>query len=194
MFLQLTSLGKVSRMKHLLQSPFTLAKGMLAKIEREIEWAGKGKKAAILAKMNGLVEPEMIKALYKASQAGVQIDLVVRAMCSLRPGVKGLSDNIRVKSVIGRFLEHHRAFYFQNGGDAELYLSSADWMERNLFRRVEIAFPILDKKIRERIIENLHGYLDDDAETWTLAADGSYSRVNRGTKGIQQKLLDELAA
>jgi polyphosphate kinase len=190
-FLQLTSLGKVSKAKHLLQSPFTLAKEMHKKIEREAEWAGKGKPARIIAKMNSLVEPEIIKSLYKASQAGVQVDLVVRGMCCIRPGVKDLSENIRVKSVIGRFLEHHRIFFFQNGGDSELYLSSADWMERNLFRRVEVAFPILDKKIRERIVEHLHSYLDDDAETWTLHADGSYSRINKGVKGAQQKLLED---
>jgi polyphosphate kinase len=190
-FLQLTSLGKAAKHKHLLQSPFTLAKEMLKKIEREIEWAGKGKKAAIIAKMNALVESEIIKALYRASQAGVQVDLIVRGMCSLRPGVKGLSENIRVKSIVGRFLEHHRAFYFHNGGDVEVYLSSADWMERNLFRRVEIAFPLLDKKIRERVVEHLQGYLNDDAETWTLHADGTYSRIRKGAKGMQQKLLEE---
>ncbi len=193
-FLQLTSLGKASKMKHLLQSPFTLAKEMHKKIEREIEWAGRGKPARIIAKMNALVEPDIIKSLYRASQAGVQVDLVVRGMCSLRPEVKGLSENIRVKSIVGRFLEHHRIFYFQNGGDPEVYLSSADWMERNLFRRVEIAFPILDKKIRERVIEHLHGYLNDDAETWTLHQDGSYTRVRKGAKGMQQKLLEETTA
>ncbi|HZP14167.1 MAG TPA: polyphosphate kinase 1 [Nevskiaceae bacterium] len=192
-FLQLTSLGKAAKHKHLLQSPFTLAKEMHKKIEREIEWAGKGKPARIIAKMNALVEPEIIKTLYRASQAGVQVDLIVRGMCSLRPGVKGLSDNIRVKSIIGRFLEHHRVFYFGNGGDPEVYLSSADWMERNLFRRVEIAFPLLDKKIRERVVDHLNGYLADDAETWTLHADGTYSRVRKGAKGMQQKLLEEVA-
>jgi polyphosphate kinase len=193
-FLQLTSLGKVSKMKHLLQSPFTLAKEMHRKIERETEHALKGRPARIIAKMNALVEPEIIKALYKASQAGVQIDLIVRAMCSLRPGVAGLSETIRVKSVIGRFLEHHRAFYFHNGGDAELYLSSADWMERNLFRRVEVAFPILDKKIRERIIEELQAYLDDTVSSWLLGADGGYRRPEISGKGVQIKLLEELTA
>jgi polyphosphate kinase len=193
-FLQLTSLGKVTRMKHILQSPFTLAKEMQKKIEREIDWIGKGKPARIIAKMNALVEPDIIKALYRASQAGVQVDLVVRGMCSLRPEVKGLSENIRVKSIVGRFLEHHRIFHFANGGDPEVYLSSADWMERNLFRRVEIAFPLLDKKIRERVIEHLQGYLNDDAETWTLHQDGTYSRVRKGAKGMQQKLLEEATA
>ncbi|MGH8704723.1 MAG: polyphosphate kinase 1, partial [Burkholderiales bacterium] len=124
-FLQLTSLGKVSKMKHLLQSPFTLAKELHRKIERETELAEKGKPARIIAKMNSLVEPEIIKALYKASQAGVSIDLIVRGACSLKPGVPGISDNIRVRSIIGRFLEHPRVIYLGNGGDSEVLLSSA---------------------------------------------------------------------
>lgn len=191
-FLQLTSLGKVSKLKHLLQSPFTLSKGMHAKIEREAEAARKGKPARIIAKMNGLVEPEIIQALYKASQAGVEIDLIVRGMCALRPGVKGLSENIRVRSIVGRFLEHHRVFYFHNGDEPEVFLSSADWMERNLFRRVEIAFPVLDKKIRERIIDQLHAYLADTAQSWFLHADGVYKRDHKPEgKGVQIKLLEE---
>ena len=191
-FLQLTSLGKTAKLKHLLQSPFTLAKGVHAKIEREIEFAKKGKPARILAKMNSLVEPEMIQALYQASQAGVQVDLVVRGMCSLRPGVKQLSENIRVRSVIGRFLEHHRVYAFGNGGETELYLSSADWMERNLFRRVEVATPVLDKKHRERIFEQLEAYLADTAQSWLLHADGSYHRIGKGEgKAVQMKLLEE---
>jgi polyphosphate kinase len=195
-FLQLTSLGKVSRMKHLQQSPFTLAKELHKKIEREAEAAEKGKPARIIAKLNAIVEPEIIKALYRASQAGVQIDLVVRGACSLKPGVPGLSDNIRVRSIIGRFLEHPRVVYFGNGGDPEVWLSSADWMERNFFKRIEVAFPILDKKHKERIIAELGGYLDDTAQTWLLQADGSYRRpdIAPGTEGIQQRLLEEVAA
>ncbi|TXH03334.1 MAG: polyphosphate kinase 1 [Nevskiaceae bacterium] len=192
-FLQLTSLGKVSKLKHLLQSPFTLAKSVHAKIERETDNARKGKPARIIAKMNALVDPDTIRALYQASQAGVEIDLVVRGMCSLRPGVKGLSENIRVRSVIGRFLEHQRVLYFHNGGEPELYLSSADWMERNLYRRVEIAFPVLDKKLRERIIEQLQAYLGDSAQSWFLRADGVYERAEKPEgKGIQGRLLDEI--
>ncbi|MFI4980444.1 MAG: RNA degradosome polyphosphate kinase, partial [Nevskiales bacterium] len=193
-FLQLTSLGKVSKLNRLLQSPFTLAKGMRDRIEREIGHAAKGKKAHIIAKMNALVEPEMIQALYQASQAGVQIDLIVRSMCSLRPGVPGLSENIRVRSIVGRFLEHPRVFYFANGGDQELWLSSADWMERNLFRRVEVAFPVLDKKIRERVIDQLQAYLDDTASSWLLQPDGTYQRApsEPGAKGVQVKLLEEI--
>jgi polyphosphate kinase len=191
-FLQLTSLGKVSKLKHLLQSPFTLSKGMHAKIEREAELARKGKSGRIIAKMNGLVEPEIIQSLYKASQAGVQIDLIVRGMCALRPGVKGLSENIRVRSIVGRFLEHQRVLYFQNGEEPEVFLSSADWMERNLFRRVEVAFPVLDKKHRERIIEQLQAYLTDTAQSWFLRADGVYQRAEKPAgKGIQDRLLDE---
>ncbi|MGH8461719.1 MAG: polyphosphate kinase 1 [Stenotrophobium sp.] len=190
-FLQLTSLGKVSKLKHLLQSPFTLAKALHSKIERETDAARKGKPARIIAKMNGLVDLDMIRALYAASTAGVQIDLIVRGMCSLRPGVKGLSENIRVRSIVGRFLEHHRAFYFQNGGEHELFLSSADWMERNLFRRVEIAFPVLDKKYRERIIEQLNGYLADSEQSWLLQADGTYQRASGDGKAIQTRLLEE---
>jgi len=195
-FMQLTSLSKTVRLKHLLQSPFTLAKETHKKIEREIELAQKGDKTArIIAKMNSLVEPEIIKALYRASQAGVQVDLVVRGMCSLKPGVAGLSENIRVKSVVGRFLEHHRVFYFHNGGEAEVYLSSADWMERNLFRRVEIAFPLLDRKLRERVIEQLQAYLDDQIQSWWLATDGSYTRSGKTSgRGVQLKLLEEIPA
>jgi polyphosphate kinase len=194
-FLQLTSLGKSSKMKHLLQSPFTLASGLHKKIEREIDLAGKGKPGRIIAKMNSLVEPEIIKALYRASQGGVQIDLVVRGACSLKPGLPGVSDNIRVRSVLGRFLEHPRVFCFGNGGDPEVWLSSADWMERNFFRRVEVAFPILDKKHRERIIAELESYLADTAQTWLLQPDGGYRRAEAaaGDKGIQQKLLEEAA-
>ncbi|HUP92195.1 MAG TPA: polyphosphate kinase 1 [Solimonas sp.] len=195
-FLQLTSLGKVSRLKHLLQSPFTLAREVHRRIEREIELAEKKKGGRIIAKLNSLVDPEIIRLLYRASQAGVQIDLVVRGMCSLKPGMPGISENIRVRSVIGRFLEHTRVLYFGNGGDPEVYLSSADWMERNFQRRVEVAFPVLDRKHRERIVAELHAYLEDTAQTWILQPDGSYLRAEAaaGAKGIQQKLLEDAAA
>lgn len=191
-FHQLTSLGKAAKMHRLLQSPFTMASGMHAKIEREANNAVSGKPARIVAKMNALVEPEMIVRLYAASQAGVKIQLVVRGMCSLRPGVKGLSENIEVHSVIGRFLEHHRTFYFENGGEPEVYLSSADWMERNLFRRVEIAFPLLDKKVRAEVIEQLMAYVEDRAQSWALRADGRYERLGGGGKGVQTRLLEVL--
>ncbi len=191
-FLQLTSLGKVSKLKHLLQSPFTLAKELHKKIERETDLAEKGKPGRIIAKFNSLVDPDIIRALYKASQAGVSIDLMVRGMCSLKPGLPRVSDNIRVRSIIGRFLEHTRVFYFGNNNEPEVWLSSADWMERNFLRRVEVAFPILDKKLKERLIGELSGYLGDSAQSWALRADGSYDPpAASGGKGIQQKLLEE---
>lgn len=195
-FLQLTSLGKVSKMKHLLQSPFTLSKELHKRIEREAELAAKGKPARIVAKMNALVEPEIIKSLYKASQAGVPIELIVRGPCSLRPGLPGISDTIRVRSVVGRFLEHTRVLCFGAGAEPEVWLSSADWMERNFFRRVEVAFPILDKRLRDRIVADLAGYLEDGPQAWHLAADGSYSRGTpaSGGRGIQQRLLEDAQA
>lgn len=137
-FQQLTSLGDTKNLEVLLQSPFTLKSGMIKRIEREAEHAQAGKTGRIIAKMNGLEERDIIDALYKASQAGVKIDLIVRGICSLRPGVPGLSENITVTSIIGRFLEHHRIYYFENdGAKPELYCSSADWMKRNLLARVE---------------------------------------------------------
>ncbi len=193
-FLQLTSLGKAAKMHRLLQSPFNMASGILQKIDREIEAAKAGKVARIVAKMNSLVEPETVIRLYAASQAGVQIDLVVRGMCGLRPGVKGMSENIRVRSVVGRFLEHHRVIYFENGaqGDFEIWLSSADWMERNLFRRVEIAFPLLEKKLRLQVRNQLMSYVADTAQSWLLQADGSYLAPAGSGKPVQQALLEEI--
>jgi polyphosphate kinase len=193
-FLQLTSLGKVSKLHSLLQSPFTLVKGMHERIDREIESAKKGRSARIIAKMNALVEPDIIRKLYTASQAGVQIDLIVRGMCSVRPGVPGLSENIRVRSIVGRFLEHHRVFCFHNDGHPEVWLSSADWMERNLFRRVEVAFPIKDKKLRARLLEHLDGYVADTAQSWILQSDGSSVRADPGaspTKAVQTWFLED---
>ncbi len=177
-FQQLTSLGRVSGLHALLQSPFTLHSGLLEKIEREIAHARAGRRARIAAKMNSLVEPAMIQALYRASTAGVRIDLVVRGQCCLRPGVPGVSDNIQVRSIIGRFLEHTRVYCFDNGGDPEVYCSSADWMDRNFFRRVEAAFPIRDPDLRARVIEELAMYLRDNVQAWSLHDDGSYVRVS----------------
>ncbi len=177
-FNQLTSLGKVPKLHSLLQSPFTLHKGMLDKIERETQAAAKGEKASIMIKVNSLTDTQLIQSLYRASIAGVQVDLVVRGMCRLRPGVAGVSDNIRVRSIIGRFLEHTRVFYFYNQGDEEVYGSSADWMERNMFRRVETCFPIDAPKLRQRVIEEMCYYLQDNMQAWLLNADGSYERVS----------------
>jgi len=180
-FLQLTSLGRVTRLQKLLQAPFALHKEFLHRIEREAGHARKGQPAHIMAKMNALVEPQMIQALYAASRAGVKIDLIVRGICSLRPGVPGLSENIRVRSIIGRFLEHTRVYWFLNNGNEELYCASADWMDRNFFRRVEVAFPIEDKTLRNRVIkEALNNYLADNTQAWELQPDGRYLRVTPG--------------
>lgn len=173
-FLQLSSMGKASKMDALLYAPFTLHKGMVKRIRTERENAEQGKPARIIAKMNSLYDEELVNELYAASQAGVHIDLIVRGVCQLRPGVEGLSENIHVRSIIGRFLEHHRVFYFENGGNPELFCSSADWMLRNMFHRVETCFPIRHKKIRERMLEDLDLYLRDNTHAWILQEDGSY--------------------
>jgi polyphosphate kinase len=147
--------------------------------------------------MNSLVEPQSIDALYRASRAGVQVDLVVRGICALRPGLPGLSENIRVRSIVGRFLEHSRVFYFENGGDPELFCSSADWMERNFFRRVEIAFPVRDAELRGRILRDLETYLWDNTHAWVLDSDGRYRRAIAGSEPAvtaQAELLDTYAA
>jgi polyphosphate kinase len=176
-FMHLTSLTKVERLTHLWLAPFTLHKRVLAAIANEAKIAAAGKPGRLIAKMNGLVEEATINALYAASQAGVKIDLIVRGACALRPGVKGLSENITVRSILGRFLEHHRIWYFRNGGADDVYLASADWMGRNLFRRIEVAWPVLDRKLKQRVIdEGLRAYLDDTADAWLLGADGVYRK------------------
>jgi len=173
-FQQLTSLGKVSKLHRLLQAPFTLHAALLDKIEREIKHAGRGRRAHVVIKVNSLVEPKFIQTLYHASQAGVTIDLIVRGICCLRPGIPGVSENIRVRSIIGRFLEHTRIYYFLNNENPELYLSSADCMERNFFRRIEVAFPIENEKMRARVLDDLNLYLSDNTQAWVLQQDGSY--------------------
>ncbi|OOG26798.1 polyphosphate kinase 1 [Thioalkalivibrio denitrificans] len=193
-FQQLTGLGKVSRLKRLLQAPFTLHSGMLERIERETAHALAGRPARIIARMNSLIEPRVIQALYRASGAGVRVDLMVRGMCSLRPGIPGISDHIQVRSVLGRFLEHSRVFYFENGGEPELFLSSADWMPRNFFRRVEVAFPVTDEVLRKRVLqETLLNYLADNTQSWALQKDGSYKRLkpasNQKPRSAQNDLL-----
>jgi len=176
-FKQLTGLGKARTLRHLWQAPFTLHSSIIAAIQAEAEAARSGGKGRIVAKMNSLVEPEVINALYEASQAGVMIDLIVRGVCTLRPGVTGLSENIRVRSIIGRFLEHHRVMYFYAGGKENVYLSSADWMERNFFKRIELAFPILDPKLKKRVItEGLKFYLADNQQGWEMSSVGAYQR------------------
>jgi polyphosphate kinase len=177
-FSLLTGLGARRPLKLLLQSPFTLHETMVALIKNEVVHAKAGRKARVMAKMNSLLEPIIIDALYKASQAGVKIDLIVRGACALRAGVPGLSDNIRVRSVIGRFLEHSRVFYFYNDGAENVYLSSADWMDRNFFRRVEIGFPILDKSLKKRVINEAFTYaLRDNQLAWRALPNGDYAKV-----------------
>jgi polyphosphate kinase len=196
LFLQLTSLGRVSRLRKLLQSPFTLHTGIIERIEREAEHARAGKPARIIAKMNAVVEREVIRALYRASQAGVKIDLVIRGICCLRPGIPGVSDNIRVRSIVGRFLEHTRVYHFHNDGAKEVFGSSADWMDRNLHRRVETCFPIEEKALKARVIRELGYYLSDNTQAWELQSDGSYRRLRprRGRPcSAQQTLLEEFA-
>ncbi len=196
-FQQLTGLGKVAKLKHVWQSPFTLHQRTLDAIENETRMAKAGKPARIIAKMNALLEPQVIEALYKASQAGVRIDLIVRGVCALRPGVKGLSENIRVRSIVGRFLEHTRVFHFKNGGEAEVMISSADWMDRNFFKRIELAVPVLDAKARRRIMkEGFKPYLEDNVQAWEMQPDGAFKRVKRGRKkavSSQRDLLKALA-
>jgi polyphosphate kinase len=193
LFQQLSGLGPQIKFKHLLQSPFTLHRGLMAKIEREIEHAAAGRPARIIAKMNALNEVSVIELLYKASMAGVQIDLIVRGACTLKPGVPGVSDNIRVRSIVGRFLEHSRVYWFANGGDAEIFCSSADWMDRNLLRRIEVCFPILDAELAARVYhEALENYLADNTQAWRLRADGHYERLTPEGKrphAAQQALL-----
>lgn len=195
-FQQLTGLGKAVKLKKLLHSPFTLHKGMLDKIERETEHARQGKKAHIMARMNSLIEPQVIQALYRASQAGVKIELLVRGICALRPGISGVSDNIQVRSVMGRFLEHSRVFYFLNDGESEVFGSSADWMPRNFFRRVETCFPVEKPELHERVVqETLTFYFQDNTNAWVLKKDGSYQRVKPGNaqpRTAQQRLLELL--
>ncbi|MCA2999808.1 MAG: polyphosphate kinase 1 [Rhodocyclaceae bacterium] len=216
-FTQLTGLGKATKLSQVWQSPFTLHAGVISSIEHEIKFAkpaparrkavGKAATATlpnaktsgrIIAKLNSLVEPQVIEALYRASQAGVRIDLIVRGVCALRPGVKGLSDNIRVRSVVGRFLEHTRVMYFGNGGDPVVMLSSADWMERNFFRRIELCFPVNDRKLKRRVIEEgLNAYLSDNTEAWEMDSDGVYTvaapRSAKQRNAAQENLLLLLA-
>ena len=196
MFQQLTAMGRAGQLNKMLQSPFTLHETMLAHIEAEIANSKAGRPAGVVAKMNQLIEEDVIQALYRASQAGVRVRLVVRGICSLRPGIKGVSENIDVRSIVGRFLEHARIFVFENGGQPMVYLSSADWMGRNFFSRVEACFPIEDKRIRKEVLmEGIDPYLDDNTQAWVLKSDGSYERTERGggeRRCAQEELLEKL--
>jgi polyphosphate kinase len=181
MFMQLTSLTEASDLTRMLVSPFSLYDALIEKIAREAEISRSGGEGRIIAKVNSLNEPGIVDALYEASDAGVSIDLIVRGICSLRPGVPGLSENIRVRSIVGRFLEHSRVYYFGNGGNSEFYCSSADWMERNLFHRNESCFEIRQKAMKEQIMHDLELFLADNSQAWTLNGDGSYERLTPGT-------------
>ncbi|AKS42397.1 polyphosphate kinase 1 [Wenzhouxiangella marina] len=195
-FQQLSGLGKVQALNKVVQSPFGLHDFLLERIERETEHARAGRPAAISAKMNSLTEPGIIQALYTASRAGVDIRLVVRGICCLRPGVPGLSETIRVRSILGRFLEHSRVYHFQNGDAPETWASSADWMERNLFQRVEVCFPICDPKASKRIVrESIELPFEDNLQAWELHADGSYHLLqplgNDEPRSAQQALIEQ---
>ncbi|HUO79307.1 MAG TPA: polyphosphate kinase 1 [Steroidobacteraceae bacterium] len=196
LFLQLTSLTRTPKLRKLLQSPFTLHDALMQRIAREAEHARAGRPARIIAKMNALIEPRIIEALYQASNAGVEIDLIVRGVCSLTPGVPGVSERIRVRSVMGRFLEHSRVYYFRNDGADDLYCASADWMERNFFRRIEVAFPVERAKLKERILRDLETWLADNTNAWMLLPDGTYARGTPGAEppfSAQQALLERHA-
>jgi polyphosphate kinase len=196
-FKQLTGLGRSSKLRHVWLSPFTLHKRVVGAIRNEAQIARDGRPARVIAKMNSLLDPQVIDELYAASQAGVKIDLVVRGVCALRPGIEGLSENIRVRSIVGRFLEHTRVFYFLDGGAEAVYLSSADWMGRNFFRRIELCFPVLDPALKRRVVrEGLQPYLDDNCQAWAMDAEGVYTRVRprRGRpRSAQGELLFTLA-
>lgn len=196
-FQELTGMGKAARLKQLKHSPFTLHPSLIEWINFETQQATAGKPARIIAKFNSLTEEKIIQALYRASQAGVEIDLIVRGICCLKPGVPGLSENIRVRSVIGRFLEHTRIYHFHHRGEDLVYCSSADWMDRNLFNRVETCFPVNDPVLKAQVIEQgLHYYLRDNRRAWVLQPDGIYLRAQPqdGEESFiaQQSLLDTL--
>jgi len=195
-FQQLTGMGKIQKLKKLYNAPFTLHAKMLDAIRNETRLAKAGKPGHIMVKVNGLTEPKMIRALYEASAAGVKIELIIRGMCRLRPGIEGLSDNIQVRSIIGRFLEHTRVYYFGNNGKPEVFCASADWMERNMLNRVETGFQVFGKHA-ERLKRELDYCMRDNCQSWELQADGSYVQNQPGENdevfSAQQTLLDEFA-
>jgi len=194
-FLHITSLARAARMKRLLLAPFTMHRRVVEMIRRETRHARDGRPARIVAKMNALLEDGVIKALYAASQAGVRVDLIIRGACALRPGVKGLSENIHVRSILGRFLEHHRIWYFENAGEPDVWLSSADWMGRNLFKRIEVAFPVRDPALRKRVVEEgLLLYLADNRDAWALSADGAWRKVRPRGRAQPRSAQSELVA
>jgi len=197
-FMQLTSLTAATNLVKILTAPFTIFDALIAKIDREIEHAKAGNEARIIAKLNALTGAQMIDKLYQASSAGVKIDLIVRGVCSLRPGVPGFSDNIHVRSIVGRFLEHSRVYYFRNNGKEEYYCSSADWMDRNFFRRNEACFPIRQKPLKQRLMKDLRLFLADNCQAWVLRGDGTYEKLRPAagekTVSAQQAFLKMLSA
>lgn len=193
LFMEITGLGKPGRLNKLYQSPFTLHKMVINRIRQETAHAKAGKPARITAKMNSLIEPSVIDALYQASAAGVQVDLIVRGMCTLRPGVKGLSENIRVRSIVGRQLEHSRIYCFHNNGADDTFISSADWMGRNFFRRIEVATPVTTPTLKKRVIhEGLTMALDDNTHAWLMQPDGSYIRATPAEGESEVDLQNDL--
>ncbi len=196
LFQQITGMGKKIIPDLIIHAPFKLRKSLIHLIRQEKQAALDGKPARIIAKLNALTEPGIIRELYSAARCGVKIDLIVRGICCLKPGVPGVSENIRVVSVVGRFLEHSRVYYFENNGQ-QLYCASADWMERNLLRRIEIAFPILRRKWSNRIVEELQMYLDDRQQSWELQASGDYVKCvatdDAPQEPVQMRLLNALA-
>jgi polyphosphate kinase len=196
LFGQLTGMGKLLPMKKLLHAPFTLKKSLLELINAEAAHAAAGRPAQIIIKVNAITDAKVIRALYKAAMAGVKIDLIVRGMCCLRPGVPGVSQNIRVRSVIGRFLEHSRIYWFANDGEPRVYLASADLMERNLDRRIETGFPIEGKKLQQRIRRELDFYLADNTSASVLQPDGLYLRAQpahgQSARNVQNQMLEKL--
>ncbi len=196
-FQQLSGMGRAQHIDRLLHAPFTLHERLVAMIEREAEHARRGRRAQLIIKCNSLTEPKLIQALYRASQAGVECELIIRGMCCLRPGMPGVSENIRVRSIIGRFLEHTRVFHFHNDGKSETWCSSADFMARNMFHRVETAFPLLDRKLAERVRKDLETYLVDNCQSWLLQPDGSYLKqqpCDSAAISAQETLLYAYAA
>ena len=196
-FMQLTSLTSSQELHRILIAPFNLLQNLILRIEREIEHARNGSGGRLIVKVNALIEPQIIDALYRASAAGVKVDLIVRGICSLRPGVPGLSENIEVRSIVGRFLEHSRIYYFHNNGKEEFFCSSADWMDRNFFRRTETCFPIRQRPLKERLKADLELFLADNCQAWRMNGDGSYEKLQPGDEkplSAQQTLLAELSA
>jgi len=196
-FMQLTSLTETTDLVKILTAPFTIFDALVEKVDREIEHAKAGNRTRIIAKLNALTAPQIIDKLYEASCAGVKIDLIVRGVCSLRPGIPGLSENIHVRSIVGRFLEHSRVYYFRNNGKEEYYCSSADWMDRNFFRRNEACFPVRQKPLKQRLMKDLKLFLADNCQSWVLRGDGSYQQLQPAGEepvSVQQTFLKLLSA